>query len=84
MSAEGKKKRGVSGASNAKNIPFRYGGSKCNLSLAHGHTVHPRLGGRLFLGAMILGSSLPGFNPSERMYKAADLCMDHCPKTSLL
>lgn len=26
MSAEGKKKRGVSGASNAKNIPFRYTG----------------------------------------------------------
>lgn len=36
MSAEGKKKRGISGAANAKSIPFRYGGKPCNYSLALG------------------------------------------------
>lgn len=78
MSAEGKKKRGVSGVSNARNIPFRYGGRPSNLSTAIGHTVHPRLGGSRFLNAMILGALLPGFFASERAYNAADACMDHC------
>lgn len=79
MSADGKKKRGISGVSNAQNIAFRYGGRPSNFSLAIGHTTHPRLGGSLFLNAMILGQMLPGFNPSERMVKAADGCIEVCP-----
>lgn len=78
MSAEGKKKRGESGQSNAKNIPFRNGGRPCNYSTHLGATTHPRLGGALFLSAMALAARLPGFNPSQRMLNAADLCMDHC------
>lgn len=78
MSAEGKKKRGEAGMSNAANIAFRGGGSKCNLSTHHGATTHPRLGGAKFLTAMALGAMLPGFKPSHRMMQAADLCMDRC------
>jgi hypothetical protein len=77
MSAEGKKKHGESGVSNAKNIPFRYGGHPSNLSLATGATSHPRLGGSRFLQAMILGARLPGFAPSDRMYRAADAVIDY-------
>lgn len=76
MSAESKKKHGESGVSNAKNIPFRYGGRPSNLSTAIGATTHPRLGGSRFLYAMILGATLPGFAPSDRMYRAADATID--------
>ncbi|WP_394890385.1 hypothetical protein ACG873_03120 [Mesorhizobium sp. AaZ16] len=79
MSGEGKKKRGLAGVSNAQNIAFRYGGRPSNFSLAIGHTTHPRLGGSLFLNAMILGQMLPGFKPSERMVRAADACIEVCP-----
>lgn len=72
MSAEGKKRRGVSGVSNAKSIAFRYGGKPCNLSTKHGSTTHKRLGGSKMLYAMILGSILPGFAPSDRLVRAAD------------
>jgi hypothetical protein len=78
MSAEGKKKRGTAGMSNAKNIAFRNGGSKCNLSTHVGSTTHPRLGGARFLTAMAIGAILPGFRASERAYRAADLCIEHC------
>lgn len=77
MSSESKKKHGESGVSNAKNIAFRYGGHKCNLSTAYGATTHPRLGGSRFLHAMILGATLPGFHPSDRMYRAADATIDY-------
>lgn len=77
MSAESKKKRGESGVSNAKNIAFRNGGKPSNLSLYVGATTHPRLGGSRFLQAMILGATLPGFAPSDRMYRAADANIDH-------
>lgn len=72
MSAEGKKKRGVSGATNAKNIPFRYHGypKGYTLSTAVGRSQH--FAGARFLHAMILGAKLPGFAPSDRMYRAAD------------
>lgn len=76
MSAEGKKKRGISGATNAKSIAFRYGGKPSNLSLKHGHTTHPRLGGSKMFYAMVLGALLPGFNPSDRLVRAADNFMD--------
>lgn len=78
MSAEGKKKRGESGKSNAENIAFRYGGAKCDFSTKIGHTVHPRLGHTKMLSAMVLGALLPSFNPSERLLNAADLCMESC------
>lgn len=78
MSAEGKKKRGEAGQSNAKNIPFRNGGKPCNYSTHTGATTHPRLGGAKFLTAMALGAMLPGFRASDRMYRAADACLDHC------
>lgn len=72
MSAEGKKKRGISGQSNARNIPFRYGGKPSNLSTRIGGTNHPRLGGSKFLYAMIFGRYLPNFTASDRAFKAAD------------
>lgn len=77
MSAEGKKKRGEAGMSNAKNIAFRYGGSKCDLSLRMGSTTHPRLAGAALLHAMEFSRILPGFNPSDRMLRAADEAIDH-------
>ena len=77
MSAEGKKKRGEAGQSNAKNIAFRYGGSKCDLSTRLGHTTHPRLAGSKLLHAMVLGQMLPGFNPSERLVRAVDATIEH-------
>lgn len=77
MSAEGKKKRGISGATNAKSIPFRYGGAPCNLSLHIGATTHPRLGGARMLAAMALAVKLPNFSASHRLYSAADETMDH-------
>ncbi len=58
MSAEGKKKRGESGVSNAKNIAFRYGGSKCDYD-ERSRPLSSRYGnGSLFVRAMLLGSML--------------------------
>ena len=79
MSAEGKKKRGVSGATNAKNIPFRYHGypKGYTVSTTLGRSDHPRMGGSRFLNAMKLGVMLPNFQASHRMYLAADEAIDH-------
>lgn len=77
MSAEGKKKRGEAGMSNAKNIAFRYGGSKCDLSTRIGSTTHPRLAGAKLLHAMELAALLPSFNPSDRILRAADETIDY-------
>lgn len=79
MSAEGKKKRGESGMANARNIAFRYHGypKGYSLSTAIGRSDHPRMGGSRFLRAMMLGAKLPGFQASERMYRAADAVIDH-------
>jgi hypothetical protein len=77
MSAEGKKKRGEAGQANARNIPFRYGGAKCDLSTRIGSTTHPRLGGSRMLVAMKMGALLPGFFASHRLYMAADETIDH-------
>jgi hypothetical protein len=41
MSAEGKKKRGISGVANAKNIPFRYGNNGWRPPMEPG-AVQPR------------------------------------------
>lgn len=77
MSAEGKKKRGEAGQSNAKNIAFRYGGSRCDLSLRVGSTTHPRMAGAKLLHVMEFARLLPAFNPSERLMKAVDATIDH-------
>ena len=58
MSAEGKKKRGEAGQSNAKNIAFRYGGSKCNYSIATGRTTSPYGAGSLLVRAFDLTDML--------------------------
>lgn len=77
MSAEGKKKRGEAGMSNAKNIAFRYGGSRCDLSTRIGACTHPRLAGAALLHAMELAAILPGFRASDRLMRAADAAIDH-------
>lgn len=81
MSAEGKKKRGEAGASNAKNIPFRYGGSKCNVSTGLGRAE--RSSGATFLSAMALGMVVArmqgkALNLPNRAWVWADEAMDHC------
>ena len=60
MSAEGKKKHGMSGMSNAKNIPFRYGGSHCDYSENRrpGAAAHPRWAGSRLVQAFTLGALL--------------------------
>jgi hypothetical protein len=58
MSAEGKKKRGESGMSNAKNIPFRYGGNPCDYSITPRFCVSRYGNGSLLVRAMILGDML--------------------------
>lgn len=58
MSAEGKKKRGEAGQSNAKNIAFRYGGSKCNYSTTTGRTTSPYGAGSLLVRAFDLEDML--------------------------
>lgn len=70
MSQEGKKKRGESGMSNAKNIPFRYGGGGYRLPdgtpIAHDNSIAMRNctsrygNGSLLVRAMILGDILAG------------------------
>lgn len=77
MSSEGKKKRGEAGQSNAKNIAFRYGGSKCDLSTRVGSTTHPRMAGAALVHAMSLGAIIPHFHPSDRLLKATDAAIDH-------
>jgi hypothetical protein len=77
MSSEGKKKRGEAGVSNARNIAFRYGGSKCDLSTKIGSTQHPRLAGAKLLHTTEFAQILPYFNPSDRLMKAVDATIDH-------
>lgn len=78
MSTESKKKRGESGVSNAKNIPFRYHGYPRGYTLSTARGGSNRFAGSRFLNAMILGAMLPGFFASDRMYKAADAAMETC------
>lgn len=86
MSAEGKKKRGISGQANARNIPFRYHGYphkiagtnwNYSLSTALGATDHPRMAGSKLLHAMNLARRLPGFQASDRLYRATDAAIEH-------
>jgi len=67
MSAEGKKKHGASGVSNAKNIPFRYGGKACDYSEARrpGAAGHPRWYGSRLVQAFTLGAVLNKVWPME-------------------
>ena len=79
MSAEGKKKRGVSGATNAKNIPFRYHGYPrgYTLSTAIGRSDHPRMAGAKLLHTMAFARLLPGFRASDLCFRAVDATIDH-------
>lgn len=60
MSAEGKKKRGESGRSNAVNIAFRYGGKPCDYFVGKrpGSAAHPRWNGTKFLAAYDLAHTM--------------------------
>lgn len=58
MSAEGKKKRGESGLSNAKTIPFRYGGRPCNYDTKTYRSNHPRGAGSRLVSTVLFGSFL--------------------------
>lgn len=79
MSAEGKKKRGVSGQTNAKNIPFRYKGYPRGYTLSTniGRTNHPRMAGARLLHAMEFAVLLPGFNPSDHLVRVTDVVIEH-------
>lgn len=79
MSAEGKKKRGISGMSNAQNIPFRYGGSKCNLDTKTRSTNSPYGAGSKLVQAMALEAMLTGQKHfTERLLKWTDASMERC------
>lgn len=79
MSAEGKKKRGISGMTNAKNIPFRYHGypKSYTLSTALGRSDHPRMAGAKLLHTLEWARLVPGFQASDRMLRAVDATIDH-------
>lgn len=78
MSAESKKKRGESGSKNAKSIPFRYHGYPHGYSLSLAHGGSSQFAGAKLLHAMALGAMLggPGYAPSGRMYRAADVAIE--------
>lgn len=78
MSAEGKKKRGESGKSNAKNIPWRYHGRypKGYFDKPVGRSDHPCGAGSRLVAAMILGIRLPGFSPSDVLLARTDAAME--------
>jgi hypothetical protein len=42
-----------------------------------GSTSHPRLGGSRMLNALRLAWEVHGFEPSDRLLRAADLVIDH-------
>jgi hypothetical protein len=84
MSAEGKKKRGLSGQANAKTVPFRYGGKPCNYSVTIGHPAwSPRGAGSKLVQAMALGVRLSGFNPSQQLLNKTDAAMARCTHPAL-
>lgn len=84
MSAEGKKKRGESGLSNAKNIPFRYGGSKCDYSTHHGRTTSPYGAGSALINALRIGLLFPNEGLSAKMLRTADAAMGRCTSPHLI
>lgn len=83
MSAEGKKKRGLSGQANAKSIPFRYGGRPANYSTTLGHAVSRCGNGSRLVQAMVLGIRLPGFSPSEQLLQKTEEAMGRCTSSLL-
>jgi len=77
--AKPSEKRGESGASNGKTIPFRYGGSRCNYNTITGNpTFSPRGAGSLLVQAMALGAMLPNFEPSDKLLRKTDAAMENC------
>lgn len=82
MSAEGKKKRGESGVSNAKNIAFRYGGSPCDFSTTIRRTSSPYGAGSRLVQALRVGAML-GHYPSGPLMTKADAAMSRCTHPQL-
>lgn len=83
MSAEGKKKRGESGLSNAKNIPFRYGGRPCNYSVRIGGArFHPTGAGSRLVNACRLSLAL-GYSLSDFLDRTASNAMIRCTSPHL-
>lgn len=78
MSAEGKKKRGEAGQSNAEAIPFRYHGRKPPQYNDNRIGRTDVRGTSKMVQAVMLGSKLPGFNPSQRLVKMTEDAMDRC------
>lgn len=85
MSAEGKKKRGEAGKSNAASIPFRYHGRKPPRynDTSIGASQHPCGAGSRLVNAMRLGICLPNFSASERLMRMTDEAMVRCGSKAL-
>lgn len=88
MSAEGKKKRGISGQANAKNIAFRYGGRPANYSVTLGNPTSKHGAGSLLVRAMALGDLLtrmghPSGPISGPMVTRVEAAMDRCTHKDL-
>ena len=80
MSAEGKKKRGEAGISNAKSIPFRYNGYPrgYTLSTRTNRTNHKAGAGSRLVQAMALGIRLPGYKDNPILLSRTDEAMSRC------
>lgn len=78
MSAEGKKKRGEAGQSNAKSIPFRYHGRKPPQYNDNRIGRTDVRGTSKMVQAVLLGSKLHGFNPSQRLMSMTEGAMERC------
>jgi len=85
MSAEGKKKRGISGQANAKEQPFRLGGKPCDYSLGRrlGAAAHPRWAGSKLVSAFTLGAALSNkypFDLSPILAERVNAALARCTK----
>ena len=84
MSAEGKKKRGESGKSNAESIPFRYHGRVPVRYKDNSIGRTESRGTSLMVRAVLLGSRLPGFFASERLQRMTEGAMERCTHSDLI
>lgn len=83
MSAEGKSKHGAAGASNAKNIPFRYGGRPANYSVKMGFPQSERGNGSKLVQAALAGLIVQylgkgELNMSPALEGKVSAAMDRC------
>lgn len=76
------KLRGVRGGENGRRIPFRNGGSKCNLSTTIGRTVHPCGAGAKLVTTMVWAHAF-GFDipqVSDRLMNNAVRALERCTR----